>query len=72
LDQIAALPLGSRVKLNPWSNQIELVKTRPVALVSAQEKMSFEITPMVLFLTRADAMPAGSNAPEEGRREKDQ
>ena len=27
LDQIAALPLGSRVKLNPWSNQIELVKT---------------------------------------------
>jgi hypothetical protein len=72
LDQIAALPLGSRVKLNPWSNQIELVKTRPVALVSAHEKMSFEITPMVLSLTRADAVPAGSGAPEGARREKDQ
>ena len=27
LEQITALPLGSRVKLNPWDNQITLVKT---------------------------------------------
>jgi hypothetical protein len=61
LEQIAALPLGSRVKLNPWNNRIELVKTRPVALLSAREKMPFEVTPFVLFLTRAEP-PAQAHA----------
>ncbi len=54
IEQIAALPLGSRVKLNPWNNRIELVKTRPLALLSAREKMPFEVTPFALYLTRAD------------------
>jgi hypothetical protein len=57
LDQIAALPLGSRVKLNPWDNQIVLVKTRPVALLSPREKMPFEVTPFVLYLTRFESGP---------------
>ena len=52
LDQVAALPLGSRVKLNPWDNRLELVKTRPLSLLSPREKMPFEITPFVLYLTR--------------------
>jgi protein involved in polysaccharide export with SLBB domain len=55
LEQMAALPLGSRVKLDPWSNRLELVKTRPMALLSAREKMSFEVTPFVLYLTRVEA-----------------
>jgi len=54
IEQIAALPLGSRVKLNPWDNRIELVKTRPIALLSPREKMSFEVTPFALYLTRAE------------------
>ena len=54
IEQIAALPLGSRVKLNPWSNRIELVKARPLALLSAREKMPFEVTPFSLYLTRVD------------------
>ncbi len=54
LEQIAALPLGSRVKMNPWNNQIELVKSRPISLLSPREKMPFEVTPFVLNLTRAD------------------
>jgi hypothetical protein len=53
LEQIAALPLGSRVKLNPWTNRIEMVKTRPLSLLSPREKMPFEVTPFVLYLTRA-------------------
>ena len=56
IEQIAALPLGSRVKLNPWNNKIELVKTRPLALLSPREKMPFEVTPFVLHLTRIDQM----------------
>ncbi len=51
-DQIAALPLGGRVKLDPWSNRIELVKTKPVAVTSPQEKMPFQVTPFFPYLTR--------------------
>jgi hypothetical protein len=52
LGQIAALPLGSRIKLDPWRDQITLVKTRPLDLLSPREKMPFEITPFILYLTR--------------------
>lgn len=52
LDQIAALPLGGRIKLDPWSDQVELSKSKPVALTSAREKMEFEITPFFPYLTR--------------------
>jgi hypothetical protein len=52
LDQIAALPLGGRIKVDPWSDQVELSKAKPVALVSAREKMEFEITPFFPYLTR--------------------
>ncbi|HXO32231.1 MAG TPA: M48 family metalloprotease [Candidatus Acidoferrales bacterium] len=51
-DQIAALPLGGRIKLDPWTDQVELAKAKPVALVSAREKMPFEITPFFPYLTR--------------------
>ena len=59
-DQIAALPLGSRVKLDPWSDHIELLKTKPVSLISAQEKMPFQVTPFFPYLTRLS-----SGAPEK-------
>ncbi len=52
VDQIAALPLGGRIRLDPWSNRIEMVKTKPVSLTSAREKMPFEITPFFPYLTR--------------------
>jgi len=51
-DQITALPLGSRVKVDPWNSKVELVRGKPVALISAKEKMPFEITPFMLYLTR--------------------
>ncbi len=54
LEQIAALPLGSRVKLDPYSDQISLVETKPIALLSPREKMPFEVTPFILYLTRAE------------------
>jgi hypothetical protein len=52
LDQISALPIGARVKLDPWSDHVELVKAKPVPLLSAREKMPFEVTPFMPFLTR--------------------
>ena len=52
IDQIAALPLGGRIKLDPWSNQLEMMKSKPVLLLSPQEKMPFEVTPFFPYLTR--------------------
>jgi hypothetical protein len=52
LDQIAALPMGGRVKLNPWDDHVELIKTAPVAITSARDKMPFEVTPFFPRLTR--------------------
>lgn len=52
VDQIAALPLGGRVKVDPWSDAARLMRAKPVALVSAREKMPFEITPLFPYLTR--------------------
>jgi hypothetical protein len=52
LDQIAALPIGGRVKLDPWTDQVEFLKSKPVPLYSAREKMPFEVTPFMPYLTR--------------------
>ena len=55
MNQIAAPPLGSRIKLDPWTNTLHLVKTKPVALLSARDKMPFEVTPFAIHLTRLQA-----------------
>ena len=55
LDQIAALPLGSRIRLDPWTDQISLLPTKPVSLLSERDKLPFEITPFMIPLSRVDA-----------------
>jgi len=52
LDPIAALPIGARIKLDPWSDSVDLSKAKPVPLVSARGKMPFEVTPFTPYLTR--------------------
>ena len=64
MDQIAALPLGSRVKTDPWTNQLTLLKARSVALLTAREKMPFEVTPFVLHLERIATPKVGVPAGE--------
>jgi hypothetical protein len=53
----AALPLGGRLKFDPWSDQVELLKAKPVGTVAEREKMPFEITPFILYLTRDKITP---------------
>jgi hypothetical protein len=50
--QIAALPMGSRLKLDPWSAGVSLMKSKPMPLLSGRDKMPFEVTPLVPYLTR--------------------
>jgi hypothetical protein len=67
--QIAALPLGSRIKLDPWNDRVEMKSMKPVPLYSARDKMPLEVTPVFLNLARVDdsgqstaakATPAGN------------
>ncbi len=52
LDQIAALPLGGRIKMDPWGDRVEMVKAPPVTITSARDKMPFQVTPFFPRLTR--------------------
>jgi hypothetical protein len=49
---VAALPIGGRVKLDPWSDKLELIKSKPVGTVAEREKMPFEVTPFMPYLVR--------------------
>jgi hypothetical protein len=51
-DQIAALPLGSRVKVDPWSDRVQFAKRTAVPLNDAGEKIPFQITPVFPYLRR--------------------
>jgi len=66
LDQIAALPLGGRIKLDPWGDRVEMVKAAPVTITSVRDKMPFEVTPFFPRLTRlgttADTTTAQNSA----------
>jgi hypothetical protein len=52
---IAALPIGGRVKLDPWNDTLTLIKSKPVGTVAEREKMPFEVTPFMPYLTRFGA-----------------
>ncbi len=58
---IAALPIGGRVKLDPWFDNLALLKSKPVGLVAEREKMPFEVTPFMPYLTRYN--PADTTKP---------
>ncbi len=52
LQQIGALPMASRIKINSWSDDLILMKTRQMPPISPREKIPFEVTPINLYLTR--------------------
>src|SRR5712664_4134650 len=69
---IAALPIGGRVKLDVWYDRLDLIKSKPVGTVAEREKMQFEVTPFMPYLTRfsndaskpTNASSAETKAPE--------
>src|SRR5271155_628338 len=50
---IAALPLGGRIKVDPWNDQLRMLKSKPVGTVAEDENLPFQITPFVFYLTRS-------------------
>jgi hypothetical protein len=60
---IVALPLGGRVKMDPWSDKLEMLKAKPVGTVAEREKMPFEVTPFMLYLTRQGNSNSSASMP---------
>ncbi len=66
VDAVAALPVGGRIRVEPWNNQLQLLKSKSVGTVARYEVTPFELTPFVLYLTRqgenTSTEPAGQSS----------
>jgi hypothetical protein len=49
---IAALPLGGRIRIDPWNDHLWLLKSKPVETIVERERIPFQITPFLFYLTR--------------------
>jgi hypothetical protein len=55
LTQIAALPLGSWLKTDPWDDTEHMLNAKRYAPMNARDKMPLEVTPIFYKLQRYDA-----------------
>lgn len=64
LKQNAAMPLSSFLRFDPWTDQVVQMHTAFEPLLSARDKMPFEVTPVYLKLAyyKAPATPADQAA----------
>ena len=49
---IAALPLGGRIGIDPWNDQLRMLNSKPMGRVVETERRPFQITPLVFYLMR--------------------
>lgn len=52
ITQIPALPLGSRIKLDPWGNQVRLIKAKPARVLEPEDKLLFGMAPFAPYISR--------------------
>jgi len=63
LDQIAALPLGSQLKIDSWDDRVIRLNPKPAPIMNARDKMPFEVTPVFFRLSHyEEAPPAAQQA----------
>ena len=58
VDQLGALPLGSRLRINAWDDSVYSLNAKTTPIVNAREKMPFEVAP--LYFTLATFAPSAS------------
>jgi hypothetical protein len=61
MNQVAALPLGSWIKIDPWDDSVHRLNAPRYAPMNAREKMPFEVTPIFYNLQRYEV--AGTETP---------
>lgn len=57
LDQVAALSLGARLALNPWSARLELIRNAAQMPETVREKVPLAVAPIIPYLRYVDAPP---------------
>jgi hypothetical protein len=64
MTQIPALPLGSWLKTDPWSDRVQMLNAKRYAPMNPRDKMPLEVTPIYFKLQRYEdataAPPAGA------------
>jgi Peptidase family M48 len=53
--QTPEMPLGSRVLLDPWADQLEIMRDRPMASASKRGRQPFQISPFLPYLVQSSA-----------------
>ena len=61
--QIAAFPLGSWLKTDPWDDHEHMLMAKRYAPLNARDKMPFEVTPIYFNLQRYDEAQKAAPAP---------
>jgi hypothetical protein len=54
LTQVAALQLGSWLKVDPWDDKVKMLNAKRYAPLNARDKMPLEVTPLFYRLQRYD------------------
>ncbi|HET7103606.1 MAG TPA: hypothetical protein VFI20_05925 [Terracidiphilus sp.] len=70
LAQIPALPLGSWLKVDPWSDRVQMLNAKRYAPMNARDKMPLEVTPIYFKLKRFEE--ADTTPPANGQQEQQQ
>ncbi len=63
LNQVAAFPLGSWLKTDPWDDTEHMLNAKRYAPMNARDKMPFEVTPIYYRLRRYQAAQPAAPAP---------
>lgn len=66
LNQVAAFPLGSWLKTDPWDDTEHMLNAKRYAPMNARDKMPFEVTPIYFRLRRYQAAQPAAPAPATG------
>jgi peptidase M48-like protein len=60
LEQIAALQLGARLVVDPWTGKLALDRSPAVPLTSVREKVPFAVTPLMPVIRYAQPLDVGA------------
>ncbi len=64
---VVALPLGGRIKVEPFDGQLHLLKFKAAGPAAEYEKMPFEVTPIMLYLSRQNGAPTQKAAKQPAK-----
>jgi hypothetical protein len=57
LDQVAALPMGARLAVDPWSSRLELIRAAAQLPNTVREKVPLLVSPLFPYLKYSEAQP---------------